>query len=375
MKDDGASSTPCPGLTRASTRQSKAPGEEQKAQVLLPFPAAETRGYPGQARARAQSGAPGFLVLFFKKELLAFFLLFSASLLVGATGLGVRDSLIFWQIRVPRTILACLVGGGLGLSGAVLQGTLRNPLADPGLLGIGGCAAFGAVVMFYWGVAAVWPPALAVGALLGAGIGCAVLLGVLGRGVSAGGMILGGVALSAFASAFLALALSLAPNPFALTEITFWLMGGLEDRSLMHLAVAAPVIVAGCAILLRLGQRLDGLSLGEATAASLGMDVGITLRWVAVGVSLAVGGGAAVAGGIGFVGLVVPHLVRARVGNRPGALLWPSLFGGAVLLLGADFLARVAPLVLPLQAEPRLGVLTAMIGAPFLVIIARRAVG
>ena len=294
------------------------------------------------------------------------------SLLVGAAGWGVPDWLIFWQIRVPRTLLAGLVGGGLGLSGAVLQGALRNPLADPGLLGIGGCAAVGAVLAFYWGVAAVFAPALPMGALLGAALGCAVLLGGLGRHVSGAALILGGVALSAAASALLALALSLAPNPFALAEITFWLMGGLEDRTLLHLTLAAPVILAGCALLLRLGARLDGLALGEATAATLGVPVGPTLRLAAAGVALAVGGGAAVAGGIGFVGLVVPHLLRPWLGERPGGLLWPSLAGGAALLLAADLLARLAPLVLPLQAEPRLGVLTALLGAPFLVRIARR---
>ncbi len=307
--------------------------------------------------------------------LLAVLLLAGVSLLVGGTGLGVPDAVVLWQIRLPRTVLALLVGGGLGLSGAVLQGALRNKLADPGLLGIGGCAAFGAVLAFYWGLASVWPPALPIGALLGAGLGCAALLAALGRHVSAASTILGGVALSAFAAAFLALALSLAPNPFALTEITFWLMGGLEDRTQGHVAMAAPPIVAGCALLLRLGWRLDGLSLGEDTAASLGVPVGPTLRQAAIGVSLAVGGGAAVAGGIGFVGLVVPHLLRPWFGARPGALLAPSLLAGAGLLLGADVLARLLPLLLPLQAEPRLGVLTAVLGAPFLVAIARRQAG
>ncbi len=302
-------------------------------------------------------------------------LLLAGSLLVGAAGWGVPDWLVLWQIRFPRTVLAGLVGGGLGLSGAVLQGALRNPLADPGLLGIGGCAAFGAVLAFYWGVSAAFAPALPFGALLGAGLGCAVLLGGLGRSVSGTALILGGVALSAAASALLALALSLAPNPFALAEITFWLMGGLEDRTLLHLALAAPVILAGCALLLRLGSRLDGLALGEATAASLGVPIGPTLRLAASGVALAVGGGAAVAGGIGFVGLVVPHLLRPWFGERPGAVLWPSLAGGAALLLAADLLARLAPLMLPLQAEPRLGVLTALLGAPFLVRIARRHPG
>lgn len=295
-----------------------------------------------------------------------------ASLLVGGAGFGIPDWLILWDIRVPRTALAILVGGGLGISGAVLQGALRNPLADPGLLGIGGCAAFGAILVFYWGISALFAPALPAGAMIGAALGCATLIAFAGQALSGPSLILAGIALSAFASAFIALALSLAPNPFALAEITFWLMGGLEDRSLSHLALAAPPILLGCAILLRLGRRLDALSLGESTAATLGLDVSRTLLLCCAGVTLAVGAGAAVAGGIGFVGLVVPHLLRPLVGQRPGAVLAPSLAGGAALLLGADLLARLAPLLLPLGSEPRLGVLTALLGAPFLVRIARQ---
>ena len=298
--------------------------------------------------------------------------LFVLSLLVGAAGFGVPEWLILWQIRLPRAALAVLVGSGLGLSGAVLQGALRNPLADPGLLGIAGCAALGAVVAFYWGLAQRFAPALPLGGLLGAALGCAALLGFAGRAPSGPSLILAGVALSALAAAFLALALTVAPNPFALAEITFWLMGGLEDRSLTHLALAGPPILLGCVVLLTLGRGLDALSLGEASAASLGVPIGRTLRLAASGVALAVGAGAAVAGGIGFVGLVVPHLLRPAFGQRPGGLLLPSMLAGGGLLAGADLLARVAPLVLPLAQEPRLGVLTALLGAPFLVMIARK---
>jgi iron complex transport system permease protein len=297
------------------------------------------------------------------------------SLLTGAAGFGMPEPFILWQIRVPRTALALLVGGGLGLSGAVLQGALRNPLADPGLLGVSGCAAVGAVGAYYWGLAAVFGPALPLGGLLGAGLGCAGLLVFAGRAPSGASLILAGVALSAFAAAMLALALTLAPNPFALAEITFWLMGGLEDRTLQHLWLAAPPILLGCALLLRIGRGLDALSLGEATAATLGAPVSSTLRRAAAGVALAVGAGAAVAGGIGFVGLVVPHLLRPHFGERPGALLQPSLLGGAALLLAADLLARLGPLALGMSQEPRLGVLTALLGAPFLVVIARRVAG
>jgi iron complex transport system permease protein len=295
-----------------------------------------------------------------------------ASLLTGAAGFGVPDWLILAQIRVPRTALALLVGGGLGLAGAVLQGALRNPLADPGLLGIGGCASLGAIGAFYWGLSVAAPAALPLGAMLGAAAGCAALMGFAGRALSGASLILAGVALSAVASALIALALSLAPNPFALAEITFWLMGGLNDRSLLHVALAAPPIALGVALLLRLGPELDALSLGEATAATLGLPVRRTLLLASLGVCLAVGAGAAVAGGIGFVGLVVPHLLRPFAGQRPGGLLLPCLLGGAALLLTADLCARLAPLLLPLSGEPRLGVLTALLGAPFLVRISRQ---
>jgi iron complex transport system permease protein len=294
------------------------------------------------------------------------------SLLLGAAGFGLPEPSILWQLRVPRTGLALLVGAGLGLSGAVLQGVLRNPLADPGFLGIGGCAALGAVAAFYWGLSAAFAPALPLSGFLGAAIGCGVLLLVFSRAQSGPGLILAGVGVSAIAAAALSLLLSAAPNPFALYEITFWLMGGLEDRTLTHLALAAAPTLLGCALLLRLGPGLDALSLGEDAAASLGVPVASTLRRAVLGVALAVGAGAAVAGGIGFVGLIVPHLLRPLVGQRPSALLWPSLAGGAALLLAADICARAAPLVLPLAAEPRLGVLTALLGAPFLVAIARR---
>jgi iron complex transport system permease protein len=295
------------------------------------------------------------------------------SLLLGAAGFGLPDGTIFWQLRVPRTGLAITVGAGLGLSGATLQGVLRNPLADPGFLGIGGCAALGAVLVFYWGLSTHFAPALQLGGLLGATIGCAALLLIFARSQSGPGLILAGVGVSAIAAALLSLALSAAPNPFALYEITFWLMGGLEDRTLTQLALAAPPIALGCLVLLRLGPGLDALSLGEDTAASLGVPIRATLLMAVIGISLSVGAGAAVAGGIGFVGLVVPHLLRRSWGNRPSALLAPSMVAGALLLLAADCLARAGALWLPLASEPRLGVLTAMIGAPFLIAVARKA--
>ncbi len=305
---------------------------------------------------------------------IALIVLAALSLLVGGAGFGVPDWPIVWELRVPRTGLALAIGAALGLSGAVLQGALRNPLADPGLLGVGGAAALGAVIVFYWGVSAAFAPALVLGGMAGAACGAAALLALAGRAPSGPAVILGGVAVSSLAAALLALALTLAPNPFALAEVSFWLLGGLEDRSLLHLALALPPIALGLVLLVRLGPGLDALSLGEATAISLGRPPATTLRQAALGVSLAVGAGAAVAGGIGFVGLVVPHLLRPWVGARPGALLIPSALAGAGLLLAADMLARTAPLLLPLQAEPKLGVLTALLGTPVLIHLSRRVV-
>ena len=204
-------------------------------------------------------------------RLLALFLaiLLVVSLFIGDGTLAVPDALILWQVRLPRTLLGMLVGGGLGLSGAVLQGALRNPLADPGLLGITGTAGLGAVIAFYWGVTQHFAPALVAAGLLGAGVGAAFLLWFAGRAPSGPSLILAGVAVSAISASLLALALTLAPNPFALTEITFWLMGGLADRPLWQVALAAVPIVLGCAILLRLGTGIDALSLGEDTAPRL----------------------------------------------------------------------------------------------------------
>lgn len=294
------------------------------------------------------------------------------ALLVGGAGFGVPDGMILWELRLPRAVLAALIGGGLGLAGAVLQGAVRNPLADPSLLGIGGAAGLGAVVAFYWGVGVAFAPALPLAGLAGAALGCLVLFAFAGRMPSATSLILAGVGLSALASALQVLALAMAPNPYALAEATFWLMGGLADRAPLHVALAAPPILLGGAILLRLGKGLDALALGEEVAASLGVPVARTLALAAAGVALIVGAAAAIGGGIGFVGLVVPHLLRPVLGERPSALLAASALGGAALLLAADLVARAAPLLLPLSQEPPLGVLTALMGAPFLVRIARR---
>lgn len=290
------------------------------------------------------------------------------SLLIGAAGIGVPDADILWTIRAPRAALALLCGAALGASGAALQGLLRNRLADPGLLGFSGCAALGAVLAFYFGLAAIVPLALPIAALLGALLGAALLLAVAGRAHGTA-LILAGVALAALASAAVTLALALAPSPFALAEITVWLMGSLEDRAPQHVWLAAPPIGLGLALLLHAAPRLDALALGEETAATLGVDPGSLSRLVALGTALCVGGATAVAGGIAFVGLVVPNLLRAWLGERPGRLVLPSAFAGAVLLALADIAVRL----IPTAQELRLGVLTALLGTPFLAVAALRA--
>ncbi len=265
------------------------------------------------------------------------------------------------RFRLPRAILAVLIGAGLGLSGAALQGYLRNPLAEPGLLGISGSAALGAAIALYSGLSAAFPLALPVLALAGAGVATLLVQGLAGAGGGSITLILAGIAVSSLAGALTSLVLNLSPNPFAASEIVYWMLGSLADRSMIHVALAAPFILAGCALLLTLGRALDALTLGEDAAASLGITLARTRLLAVVGTALAVGAGVAVAGAIGFVGLVVPHMLRPLVGALPSRLLPASAIGGAALLLAADLAVRlIAP-----DRDLKLGVLTALVGAPF----------
>jgi iron complex transport system permease protein len=228
-------------------------------------------------------------------------------------------------------------------------------------VGVSGTAALGAVLALYTGLSAAFPLALPLAALAGAFLAALLVQGLAGRGASAVTLILAGLAVSSLASALVALVLNLAPNPFAASEIVHWLMGSLADRSLPHLWLAGPFLVAGMALLLALGRSLDALTLGEDAAASLGVSLDRVRLLAVAGTALAVGAGVAVAGAIGFVGLVVPHLLRPLVGHRPSRLLAASALGGAALLLAADVAVRViAP-----ERDLKLGVLTALVGAPF----------
>ena len=301
---------------------------------------------------------------------------FALSLLLGrggawlpsSTGVSaeVRD-VILYEVRLPRALLGLIGGSVLGVCGAALQGLLRNPLAEPGLVGASSGAALGAVVVFYFGLFG-GPLAVPFGGFVGAIIALGLLYILAGRRPDVMTLILAGVAINAFAGALTSLALNLAPSPFAALEIVFWMLGSLADRSMDHVVFATPFAAAGMALVLSTGRALDALSLGQDTAKSLGFSPGWTTFRVLAGTGLAVGAVVAVAGMIGFIGLVVPHLIRPVVGHHPSRLLLPSALAGAVVLLAADVVVR-----LPMQGpELKLGVVTALLGAPFFLLLILR---
>ncbi|MEM9388454.1 MAG: iron ABC transporter permease [Pseudomonadota bacterium] len=278
----------------------------------------------------------------------------------GTTEEALREQIIVRDVRLPRAVLAILTGGSLGLAGAALQGLLRNPLAEPGLLGVSSSASLGAVLCLYFGVAALSPWLLPVAAMSFAGLATAVLY-VIARRSAAVTLILAGIALSSLASALTSLALNLAPNPADVQDIVLWLLGSLSQRSFSDVQLCLPFVVVGAALLLACGPALDALSLGEAEARTLGVHVARLRQQVIVGTALCVGACVAITGAIGFVGLVVPHLLRPFVAYRPSMLLTSSALGGAVLLLAADLVLRA----ISGPQEIMLGVVTALIGAPF----------
>lgn len=267
--------------------------------------------------------------------------------------------LILTELRLPRTLLGLLVGATLGLSGAVLQGLLRNPLAEPGLLGVSAGASLGAVIAIYFGLSAVVPlaaPLLGIAGALAAG---AITFALGGRGTLT--LILAGAAVSGLAGAGLSLALNFAPSPYAAYEITTWLLGSLADRDWTELALAAPFMLAGWACLAATARTLDTLTLGEAQAASLGVDLTRARLLALAGTALAVGAATSMTGAIGFIGLIAPHLVRPFVAHQPSRVLLPAATVGALLLLVADIATRI----IPTGNELKLGVLTGLVGTPF----------
>ncbi|KUJ81209.1 FecCD family ABC transporter permease [Ruegeria profundi] len=299
--------------------------------------------------------------------------LFLLSLTIGPAGIPARDSLaalfsadygpltlVMREIRLPRAILAIFIGAGLGLAGAAMQGYLRNPLAEPGLLGVSGSAALGAVLAIYTGLAASNVLALPFAALAGAVIGVTLIMILAGPRGGSLTLILAGIAISALAGALTSLALNLSPNPFAANEIVFWMMGSLSDRSMVHVWLALPFFLVGAIMIAVTARGLDALTLGEEAAETLGINLSRLRILLVLGTASIVGGGTAVAGAIGFVGLVVPHILRPMVGASPSRLLLASALGGAVMLQLADIAVRI---ILP-DRDLKLGVVTALVGAP-----------
>lgn len=272
---------------------------------------------------------------------------------------------ILLEVRLPRILLGAMVGATLGLSGAALQGWLRNPLAEPGLIGASAAAALGAVIAFYFGLGALSQYALPIGGVIGAMAGLGILMMMVGRDPSVLTVILGGVAVTAFAGALTQLALNLAPSPYATLEVITWMMGSLANRSFDHVWLALPLTIVGWGLLAGTGRALDALTVGEDAARSMGVNLN-RLRWrVVFGVGLSVGAAVSVSGVIGFVGLVIPHLLRPLVGFMPSRLLPASALGGAALVLFSDLLVRY----LSPGQELKLGVVTALIGAPFFLVM------
>ncbi len=292
-----------------------------------------------------------------------------ARILAALAGQGAPgDQLVVWHIRLPRALAAAAAGAALGMSGAALQGLLRNPLAEPGILGVSASAALFATFVLYFGLAGagalVLPGAAVAGALMATAL--ITIAGLRTRSVVT--LILIGVGLSSFAAALMALMMNLAPNPFSLSDMVNWMLGTVDNRSLADLAFAAPFLAAGIAVMLASGRGLAALALGEETAEGLGLDLVRQRTQVIVGAGLATGAAVALAGAIGFVGIVAPHLVRPWLRYDPARLLVPSGLLGALLLVLADIGVRLAPT----DSELKLGVVASLIGAPVFVWIAAR---
>lgn len=291
-------------------------------------------------------------------------LAFPLSLMAGRVWLDPAETpnatLILMELRLPRAVLAVVVGAGLGAAGAAMQGYLRNPLADPGLFGIAPMAALGAVASLWFGIAAsAW--LLPLSALAGAGLGMAMLALIAGRSAGIALFTLAGLMIASLAGSLTALAITLSSSAFAMSEIVMWLNGALTDRSWREVWIAAPLVVLGIGLLAATARSLDALTLGGEAARSLGVDMRALLWLLVCGVGLTVGASVAVAGIIGFVGLIVPHLVRPLTDRLPSSLILPSALAGALLVLVADSVVRILPFV----TELRLGIALSLIGAPF----------
>jgi len=275
------------------------------------------------------------------------------------------------DFRLPRALVGLAVGAALGASGVVMQAFFRNPLASPGLLGVSSGGALGAVAvlatgpLFGFAAATLW--ALPLASVAGAFAATGMVLMLAQRGAGAERLLLSGVALNALLGAGTSFLLTTTAGHFEVNaQILFWLMGGLESRSWEHVWMGVPAILVACLLLLPLGRAMDLLSLGEQSAQSLGVDVRRLRRQLIALSTVLTALATAVAGIVGFVGLVVPHILRLAFGPDHRRLLPYSMLGGAIFLLACDLVTRTFPLGL------RLGVVTALIGGPFFLWLLRR---
>jgi iron complex transport system permease protein len=289
--------------------------------------------------------------------------------LAGLLGAGeAGDSIVVWQIRLPRALAALLTGAALGMAGAAMQGLLRNPLADPGVLGVSAGASLAATTVLFFGLASAWAWAVPVAAIAGALVATALLAAVAGRVGSVVTLILVGVGVSSLAGALMSLLMNFAPNPFSLADLVNWMLGTVANRSFAELGLAAPFLAAGAALLWGARRGLTALTLGEEAARAIGLDLGRMRLAMITGTGFLVGASVSLAGAVGFVGLVAPHLMRPLVGHDPARSLVPSALLGGLVLLAADLLVRIAPTT----GELKLGVVAALIGAPLFILIAAR---
>ncbi len=274
--------------------------------------------------------------------------------------------IIIIELRLPRVLLGILAGASLGLSGAALQGLLRNPLADPGVIGVSATAGLGAVIAIYFGLSLLFPLSIQILSMGGALLATLILSFISSRDSSVLTLILAGIGISSLSTAAIALTMNFAPNAMSLQDMILWLLGSLENRTMTDISLAGPFIIGGWLIMRGVGQGLDASSLGEDTAHTLGINLKRLRMKVILGSAISVGATVSVCGAIGFVGLVVPHMVRSLIGHAPGHLLVPSALFGSILLTIADLITRI-----PLgHGQLKLGVVTAFVGSPlFLYII------
>lgn len=290
----------------------------------------------------------------------------------GLFGYGtVSDITILQEIRLPRALAAFLVGAMLGLSGAALQGLLRNPLAEPGVLGVSATSALFATFTIYYGLTTVSGFFLPIAAIGGAMLATFFLAFAALRISSVVVLILIGVGLSSLAGALMSLLLNLAPNPFSLSDMVNWTMGSVANRSYDDLSLAAPFMLAGVAILLASRRPLTALSLGEDIASTIGVNLPKARLLIVIGCGLCTGAAVSIAGAVGFVGIVAPHLIRRFVHHDPGKTLIPAALLAGLILMLADLFIRIVPT----NQELKLGVVAALLGAPVFILIATQRLG